>query len=150
MAVRHIKGTKLPPAKMTKKMKEHVENMRELARESPVEKSRDVSSVIEKAGFTRQMVELKVADILLMNSTETREVKADEKTSNFDLIIISVIEAAQRNADTQRLDNLLEKIFGKTIKVEGSVKVESNQTMDFADEDLIRRAIERSIRNSQL
>jgi hypothetical protein len=72
-----------------------------------------VTNVLKEAGFTRRMVETKVADILLRNVSETKELKANPSTSNFDLIIVAVVEAAQRNADTSRLDNLLEKIFGK-------------------------------------
>lgn len=110
-----------------------------------------VSSVLIKAGFTKEMVERKVANVLLMNAKETQDMRNDKDTCNFDLILLAVVEAAQRTADTARLDNLLEKIFGKTVNIQGSVSVH-NTNMDipigYADQELIRRAIERSIKNT--
>lgn len=110
-----------------------------------------ISSVLNAAGFTQEVVQTKVAEVLLMNRTETQEMKNDEFTSNFDLILIAVIEAAQRTADTGRLDNLLEKIFGKTVEIKGSVSVH-NTNVDLpvqnADSELIKRAIERALKNN--
>lgn len=122
-------------------------------RKDPAAEIKPVASVLIRAGFTREMVERKVADILLMNTKETHQFKNDEQTCNFDLIIIAVVEAAQRNADTARLDNLLEKIFGKTVNITGKVEVNStnvnaNYTPGYADEQLIQRAIERSLSRS--
>lgn len=110
-----------------------------------------VSAVLTKAGFTRDMVERKTADILLMNARETTEFKNDEETCNFDLIVISVVEAAQRTADIARLDSLLEKVFGKTVRIEGKVDVHNTNVdvpLQQADGELIKRAIERALRNT--
>jgi hypothetical protein len=109
--------------------------------------------VLENAGFTREMVERKVADVLLMDMNELREFKQDAHTSVFDLIVIAVAEAAIRNADTNRLDNLLDKIFGKIVRIDGNIKMESfntnvNVPVSDADADLIARAMERALRNN--
>src|ERR1019366_4520465 len=74
-----------------------------------------VQTLLAKEGFTKQMVNEKIAEMLVANRKHTDKKKTHEETSNFDLIIISIIEAAIRNADSSRLDNLLEKIFGKTV-----------------------------------
>lgn len=107
-----------------------------------------VTKVLQNAGFTREMIEVKVADLLLRNVKETQALKNEPETSNFDLIIISVIEAAQRGADTGRLDNLLEKIFGKTVHISGNVNVTKDENVGEADAELIQRALERALKNS--
>jgi hypothetical protein len=112
-----------------------------------------LTRVLENAGFTREMVERKVADVLLMDMNELREFKQDAHTSVFDLIVIAVAEAAIRNADTNRLDNLLDKIFGKIVRIDGNIKMESfntnvNVPVSDADADLIARAMERALRNN--
>lgn len=121
------------------------------ASSKPATLTEPLSNVLKAAGFTREMVERKVADALLMNSRETQDCKNDPDTCNFDLIVISVVEAAQRGADTSRLDNLLEKIFGKTVRIEGSVNVQNtnfDMPMQEADSELIKRAIERALKSS--
>lgn len=110
-------------------------------------------TILGKAGFTREMVETKVADILLMDSEETRKMKNDPKASNFDLIVIAVAEAAQRNADTNRLDNLLDKIFGKVVRIDGKIQLDStnvnmNIPLSNIDGDLITRAMDRALRGN--
>lgn len=109
-----------------------------------------VAHVLTKAGFTRDMVERKTADILLMTAAETHEFENDAETCNFDLIVCSVVKAAIRTADCGRLDNLLEKIFGKTVRIEGKVDVShtDNTPMQNADAALIQRALERALRNN--
>lgn len=115
--------------------------------------TRTVSGVLREAGLTREAVETKVADILLMNARETQEFQNDPDTSNFDLIVLSVVDAAKRTADCSRLDNLLEKVFGKTVRIEGDIKMHNtnmnmNVPLDQADEDLIRRALDRALKNN--
>lgn len=115
--------------------------------------SNNVTTVLARAGFTREMMETKVSDLLLMTAEEMREFKAASTTSNFDLIVVSVVEAAQRNADTNRLDNLLEKIFGKTVHITGGLKIENtnlnaNLPLEDADADLVTRALERALRGN--
>jgi len=112
-----------------------------------------IVSVLANAGFTRDMVERKVADILLMNSQETRIMEADPNASNFDLIVIAVAKAAARNADTNRLDNLLDKIFGKVVRIDGNIRLDStnvnmNVPVTNADADLIARAMERALKGN--
>lgn len=111
-----------------------------------------VVAVLKEAGFTREMIECKVADILLMTKPETQAMKNDASTSNFDHIIIAVVEAAQRNADCARMDNLLEKIFGKTINIKGTVSVQNTgntpANITYGDAELVQRAIERALINS--
>jgi hypothetical protein len=113
--------------------------------------------MVRAAGFTREMVERKVADLMLMTAQETSEFKAANDTCNFDLIIIAIVEAAQRNADTGRLDNLLDKIFGKSVRVEGSIALTSNSTtnkdgtttqLSTADAELINRSLTRALVNA--
>lgn len=115
--------------------------------------SNAVSTVLQRAGFTREMMETKIADILLKTAKETNTFLAAEDTCNYDLIVCSIVQAAQRNADTHRLDNLLEKIFGKTVHISGGLKIEStnanmNIPMDNIDQDMVTRALERALKNS--
>ncbi len=111
-----------------------------------------VSKTLQRAGFTKEYVELKVADILLRNQIETQELRNDPHTTNFDLIIASVVNAAIVQADCGRLDNLLEKIFGKTVHIKGDISV-TNTNMDIPldekDSLLIQRAIERAVKASE-
>lgn len=113
--------------------------------------SNAVSTVLQRAGFTREMMETKIADILLKTAKETNLFLAAEDTCNYDLIVCSIVQSAQRNADTHRLDNLLEKIFGKTVHISGGLKIENitpGIPLDNIDQDMITRAMERALKNS--
>ncbi len=117
----------------------------------PCVNPKSVISRLEDAGFTKDMINQKISESLLANRDTTNEKKLDKDTSNFELIVISLIEAAIRNADSGRLDNLLEKIFGKTIRVEGNISLDSNNTnlnIDTADAEIMTRAIERAVKNT--
>lgn len=112
-------------------------------------KAGGIISELKKQGFTREAINEKIAEILTLDRDTTAELRMDSATTNFELMVISLVEASIRTADAGRMDNLLEKIFGKSVRSsanETSIEVNLGQK---ADEDLLARAIERAIKNKE-
>lgn len=114
-----------------------------------INRAEGLISKLVKQGFTREAINEKIAEILTLDRDTTAELKMDANTTNFELMVISLVEASIRTADAGRMDNLLEKIFGKSVRSsanETSIEVNLGQK---ADEDLLARAIERAIKNKE-
>lgn len=114
-----------------------------------INRSEGIISKLQKQGFTREAINEKIAEILTLDRDTTAELKMDSSTTNFELMVISLVEASIRTADAGRMDNLLEKIFGKSVRSSAN---ETNIELNLgpkADEDLLARAIERAMRNKE-
>lgn len=100
---------------------------------------------LEKAGFTREAVNETLAELLTSTRKQTNEVKMDEETSNLELIGVSIIEAAVRNADGARLDGLLDKIFGKPVQVVKTENTNVNVNVESEVTETDKQRVERVI-----
>lgn len=112
-------------------------------------RSEAIITKLSQQGFTRDAINSKIAEILTLDRDTTAEMRLNPETTNFELMVISLVEASIRTADAGRMDNLLEKIFGKSVRSSAN---ETNVEVNFgpkADEDLLARAIGRALENKE-
>lgn len=109
-----------------------------------------VMSYLRKEGFDRSAINEKIVEVLTMTRDDSVKMKANGQTTNFELIVLSMVESSIHHADGGKLDHLLEKVFGKSI-VSGVQEINFSSNMNVnvlsTDENLLNRAVSRAMDN---
>lgn len=111
-----------------------------------IPRNKSLRTMLAEHGMTREVINEKFSHLLSSNHDELLKIKREKETTVLELMVVAIIEHGVKFADTSRMDNLIDKVFGKMPVEARNTNINYNvdaEIEDVADDDLIERAEKR-------